>query len=250
METCVTYPQVSLLKSGRKNRGSNRGSPRNRRSNGGVCCCGRSMRWIWMLICTASVRARSSSGRECWPTSRKNATWNWPLSLPSSRRTHEAASLAGIHFPLDVSLPGHFPLTQTINLTLTLTLQVSGLYSAKVRSIRARSISQHMQTTLFIEMMYVEKSCVLWNSFSVVVIVLPVRCRHYQKRCQHLNAIRIIQRNCSAYLKLRNWQWWRVFTKVFTDYSFLVSIPPQATVVCEFGIVFISTATSEASLKI
>ncbi|KAF6200920.1 hypothetical protein GE061_005367 [Apolygus lucorum] len=38
--------------------------------------------------------------------------------------------------------------------------------------------------------------------------------RNYQKRLQQLNAIRIIQRNCSAYLKLRNWQWWRLYTKV------------------------------------
>jgi myosin protein heavy chain len=38
--------------------------------------------------------------------------------------------------------------------------------------------------------------------------------RNYQKRLQHLNAIRIIQRNCAAYLKLRNWQWWRLYTKV------------------------------------
>ncbi|XP_044253340.1 myosin heavy chain, non-muscle isoform X2 [Tribolium madens] len=38
--------------------------------------------------------------------------------------------------------------------------------------------------------------------------------RNYQKRVQQLNAIRIIQRNCSAYLKLRNWQWWRLYTKV------------------------------------
>merc|ERR1712142_1298814 len=38
--------------------------------------------------------------------------------------------------------------------------------------------------------------------------------RNFQKRQQQLNAIRIIQRNCSAYLKLRNWQWWRLFTKV------------------------------------
>ena len=27
-------------------------------------------------------------------------------------------------------------------------------------------------------------------------------------------AIRIIQRNVQSYLKLRNWQWWRLFTKV------------------------------------
>ena len=38
--------------------------------------------------------------------------------------------------------------------------------------------------------------------------------KNYQKRVQQLNAIRIIQRNCSAYLKLRNWQWWRLYTKV------------------------------------
>jgi len=36
----------------------------------------------------------------------------------------------------------------------------------------------------------------------------------FQRRIQQLNAIRVIQRNCSAYLKLRNWQWWRLFTKV------------------------------------
>ena len=36
----------------------------------------------------------------------------------------------------------------------------------------------------------------------------------FQKRLQQLNAIRIIQRNCAAYLKLRNWQWWRLYTKV------------------------------------
>ena len=39
-------------------------------------------------------------------------------------------------------------------------------------------------------------------------------CRNYQKRVQQLNAIRILQRNCAAYLKLRNWQWWRLYTKV------------------------------------
>merc|ERR1719193_257225 len=38
--------------------------------------------------------------------------------------------------------------------------------------------------------------------------------RNYQKRVQQLNAIRILQRNCAAYLKLRNWQWWRLYTKV------------------------------------
>ncbi|XP_074647185.1 uncharacterized protein LOC141903116 [Tubulanus polymorphus] len=38
--------------------------------------------------------------------------------------------------------------------------------------------------------------------------------RNYKKRIQQLSAVRVIQRNCSAYLKLRNWQWWRLFTKV------------------------------------
>lgn len=38
--------------------------------------------------------------------------------------------------------------------------------------------------------------------------------RNYHKRLQQLNAIRIIQRNCAAYLKLRNWSWWRLYTKV------------------------------------
>ncbi|XP_067128041.1 LOW QUALITY PROTEIN: myosin heavy chain, non-muscle-like [Centruroides vittatus] len=38
--------------------------------------------------------------------------------------------------------------------------------------------------------------------------------RNYQKRLQQLNAIRILQRNCAAYLKLRNWSWWRLYTKV------------------------------------
>lgn len=38
--------------------------------------------------------------------------------------------------------------------------------------------------------------------------------KHYNKRVQQLSAIRVIQRNCLSYLKLRNWQWWRLFTKV------------------------------------
>lgn len=38
--------------------------------------------------------------------------------------------------------------------------------------------------------------------------------RNYHKRLQQLNAIRIIQRNGAAYLKLRNWSWWRLYTKV------------------------------------
>uniref|UniRef100_A0A183BXB8 Myosin motor domain-containing protein n=1 Tax=Globodera pallida TaxID=36090 RepID=A0A183BXB8_GLOPA len=38
--------------------------------------------------------------------------------------------------------------------------------------------------------------------------------RLYQKRVQQSNAIRILQRNGVAWLKLRDWQWWRLYTKV------------------------------------
>ncbi|CAI4225395.1 unnamed protein product [Auanema sp. JU1783] len=38
--------------------------------------------------------------------------------------------------------------------------------------------------------------------------------RLYLKRMQQSNAIRVLQRNGLAWLKLRNWQWWRLFTKV------------------------------------
>ncbi|XP_055065680.2 uncharacterized protein myh14 isoform X4 [Misgurnus anguillicaudatus] len=36
----------------------------------------------------------------------------------------------------------------------------------------------------------------------------------FHKKQQQLSALRVMQRNCAAYLKLRNWQWWRLFTKV------------------------------------
>lgn len=39
-------------------------------------------------------------------------------------------------------------------------------------------------------------------------------CRAFSRRQQQLTAMKVIQRNCAAYLKLRNWQWWRLFTKV------------------------------------
>uniref|UniRef100_A0A673HRL8 Myosin-10-like n=1 Tax=Sinocyclocheilus rhinocerous TaxID=307959 RepID=A0A673HRL8_9TELE len=38
--------------------------------------------------------------------------------------------------------------------------------------------------------------------------------RAFHKKQQQLSALRVMQRNCAAYLKLRNWQWWRLFTKV------------------------------------
>lgn len=43
---------------------------------------------------------------------------------------------------------------------------------------------------------------------------LPPPPRAFAKRQQQLTAMKVIQRNCAAYLKLRNWQWWRLFTKV------------------------------------
>lgn len=39
-------------------------------------------------------------------------------------------------------------------------------------------------------------------------------CRAFLKKQQQLSALRVMQRNCAAYLKLRHWQWWRLFTKV------------------------------------
>ncbi|XP_067353616.1 myosin-9-like [Channa argus] len=53
-----------------------------------------------------------------------------------------------------------------------------------------------------------------------VIINFQALCRGYvarkafAKRQQQLTAMKVIQRNCAAYLKLRNWQWWRLFTKV------------------------------------
>ncbi|KFV61545.1 Myosin-11 [Dryobates pubescens] len=53
-----------------------------------------------------------------------------------------------------------------------------------------------------------------------VIITFQAQCRGYlarkafAKRQQQLTAMKVIQRNCAAYLKLRNWQWWRLFTKV------------------------------------
>ncbi|XP_031144848.1 myosin-9-like isoform X1 [Sander lucioperca] len=53
-----------------------------------------------------------------------------------------------------------------------------------------------------------------------VIISFQAWCRGYvarkafTKRQQQLTAMKVIQRNCVAYLKLKNWQWWRLFTKV------------------------------------
>uniref|UniRef100_G3Q639 Myosin heavy chain 11 n=1 Tax=Gasterosteus aculeatus aculeatus TaxID=481459 RepID=G3Q639_GASAC len=54
---------------------------------------------------------------------------------------------------------------------------------------------------------------------TVVIIAFQAQTRGFlarkafAKRQQQLTAMKVIQRNCAAYLKLRNWQWWRLFTK-------------------------------------
>ncbi|KAL2101524.1 hypothetical protein ACEWY4_003285 [Coilia grayii] len=54
---------------------------------------------------------------------------------------------------------------------------------------------------------------------TVVIIAFQAQARGFlarkafSKRQQQLTAMKVIQRNCAVYLKLRNWQWWRLFTK-------------------------------------
>ncbi|CAF3396041.1 unnamed protein product [Rotaria sp. Silwood1] len=38
--------------------------------------------------------------------------------------------------------------------------------------------------------------------------------KNYQRRIQQLNAVRVLQRNGRALMKIRNWKWWRLFTKI------------------------------------
>uniref|UniRef100_A0A8C8I4X6 Myosin heavy chain 10 n=1 Tax=Oncorhynchus tshawytscha TaxID=74940 RepID=A0A8C8I4X6_ONCTS len=53
-----------------------------------------------------------------------------------------------------------------------------------------------------------------------IIIYFQSVCRGYLarkafvKKQQQLNCLKVLQRNCSAYLKLKHWQWWRLFTKV------------------------------------
>ncbi|XP_055080629.1 myosin-10-like [Periophthalmus magnuspinnatus] len=53
-----------------------------------------------------------------------------------------------------------------------------------------------------------------------IIIYFQSACRGYlarkafAKKQQQLSALKVLQRNCAAYLKLRHWQWWRLFTKV------------------------------------
>lgn len=56
--------------------------------------------------------------------------------------------------------------------------------------------------------------------------------RAFSKRQQQLSAMKVIQRNCACYLKLRIWQWWRLFTKV--------QHPPDRTVLWEGPAVLIT----------
>ncbi|XP_061761638.1 myosin-11-like isoform X1 [Nerophis ophidion] len=55
---------------------------------------------------------------------------------------------------------------------------------------------------------------------TVVIISFQAQARGFlarkafSKRQQQLSAMKVIQRNCACYLKLKNWQWWRLFTKV------------------------------------
>uniref|UniRef100_A0A3P8VD46 Myosin-10-like n=1 Tax=Cynoglossus semilaevis TaxID=244447 RepID=A0A3P8VD46_CYNSE len=55
---------------------------------------------------------------------------------------------------------------------------------------------------------------------SDIIIYFQSVCRGYlarkafAKKQQQLSALKVLQRNCAAYLKLRHWQWWRLFTKV------------------------------------
>ncbi|XP_068193831.1 myosin-11-like isoform X2 [Antennarius striatus] len=55
---------------------------------------------------------------------------------------------------------------------------------------------------------------------TVIIIAFQAQARGFlarkafSKRQQQLSAMKVIQRNCACYLKLKNWQWWRLFTKV------------------------------------
>lgn len=41
-----------------------------------------------------------------------------------------------------------------------------------------------------------------------------------------------MQRNCAAYLKLRNWQWWRLFIKVSEAAPAPVPVPVPVPALC------------------
>lgn len=72
-----------------------------------------------------------------------------------------------------------------------------------------------------------QKKRLTLQDFSVVFIVgntwfiasFWLHLRAFTKKQQQLSALRVMQRNCAAYLKLRNWQWWRLFTKVLWKFA-------------------------------
>ncbi|MEE6483235.1 hypothetical protein FKM82_013477 [Ascaphus truei] len=53
-----------------------------------------------------------------------------------------------------------------------------------------------------------------------IIVLFQAAARGYMARKaflrkqQQMSALKVVQRNCAAYLKLRHWQWWRLFTKV------------------------------------
>ncbi|XP_051571516.1 myosin-11-like isoform X1 [Myxocyprinus asiaticus] len=55
---------------------------------------------------------------------------------------------------------------------------------------------------------------------TVIIIAFQAQARGFlgrkafSKRQKQLIAMKVLQRNCAVYLTLRNWQWWRLFTKV------------------------------------
>ncbi|XP_076852214.1 uncharacterized protein myh11b isoform X2 [Brachyhypopomus gauderio] len=55
---------------------------------------------------------------------------------------------------------------------------------------------------------------------TVIIIALQAKARGFlarkafSKRQHQLSAMKVIQRNCITYLKLKNWQWWKLLTKV------------------------------------
>ncbi|PWA16105.1 hypothetical protein CCH79_00016507 [Gambusia affinis] len=67
---------------------------------------------------------------------------------------------------------------------------------------------------------------------TVVIIAFQAQARGFlgrkafSKRQQQLTAMKVIQRNCACYLKLKNWQWWRLFTKVQTGYQCVNQVKP------------------------
>ncbi|KAI6658599.1 Myosin heavy chain, striated muscle-like [Oopsacas minuta] len=58
------------------------------------------------------------------------------------------------------------------------------------------------------------------QKLSKVILSLQARCRgwlmrkHYQKMQSQKLAVIVLQKNCKTHLILRNWAWWRLFTKV------------------------------------